>query len=234
VIYQRLAALPRIRWATSAVVIPDQGTRVHTLATGSLPRSTVVLDAPGPAAGGAPATVKVNEDGADEISVGVSAQGAGYLVVADADQVGWGVTVDGKKAELVAADEGVVAVAVPAGTHTVALHYSSPDGGLGAAISVVTAVALLAAVGGEVWWSRRRRQPAGVIGGGPVVSAASDEAGADPVADPVADPAADPRPEQDADALRGLIREAGSDDKSSTGLREPPLDGPERSGAPPG
>jgi hypothetical protein len=178
--------------------------------------------------------VKVNEDGADEISVGVSAQGAGYLVVADADQVGWGVTVDGKKAELVAADEGVVAVAVPAGTHTVALHYSSPDGGLGAAISVVTAVALLAAVGGEVWWSRRRRQPAGVIGGGPVVSAASDEAGADPVADPVADPAADPRPEQDADALRGLIREAGSDDKSSTGLREPPLDGPERSGAPPG
>ncbi|HZP52079.1 YfhO family protein, partial [Actinocrinis sp.] len=96
----------------------------------------------------------------------VNAQGLGYLVVADADQVGWTATLDGKKTPLVSADEGVVAVAVPAGTHTIALHFSAPRGTIAYTLTGVTVVGLIAVVLGEVWWTRRRRreaEPAAVV-----------------------------------------------------------------------
>jgi hypothetical protein len=81
-------------------------------------------------------------------------------VVADADQVGWSVTVDGKKADLVPADQGLVAVSVPSGAHTVTLRYSSPDHGVGTFVSGATAFVLLGGVGVEVWlWRRRRPLP---------------------------------------------------------------------------
>ncbi len=80
--------------------------------------------------------------------------------------MGWTATLDGKKAPLVPADEGVVAVAVPAGTHTIALHFSAPRGTISYAITGVTAVGLVVVAIGEVWWTRRRRrasEPAAVI-----------------------------------------------------------------------
>src|SRR5206468_3454031 len=134
VIYQRLNALPRIRWASSSVVVPDAAERVRLLASGTLDDSTVVLDsgtASDGAASGAAASagaasdgaVTVTSDGMDSIGATVTTSASGYLVVADSDQVGWSVTVDGKKAKLVPADQGLVAVQVPAGTHTVALRY---------------------------------------------------------------------------------------------------------------
>jgi len=156
VIYQRLNALPRIRWASQSEVITDQSARVAKLADGAVPASTVVLSAPGPAASGAPATVHVTEDGSETVSSTVDAQGAGYLVVADADQVGWAATVDGKKAPLVAADEGVVAVAVPAGEHTVTLRYAAPHDNAGTWITAATAILLIVLVLAEWWWLTRR------------------------------------------------------------------------------
>jgi uncharacterized membrane protein YfhO len=129
----------------------------------------VLLSYPGPAASGQSAAVAVDEDGMDSISTTVDAQGSGYLVVADADQIGWAATVDGKPAALVPADEGLVAVAVPAGNHTVALHFAAPHGTFAYAASVATAIGLVAVVLGEVWWTRsRRRRPArtGPVAGG--------------------------------------------------------------------
>jgi Bacterial membrane protein YfhO len=158
VIYQRLDAQPRIRWAADSTVVPDQGKRVQLLSSGTLPTDTVVLDQPGPATGGKAASVRVNQDGTDTISTTVDAQGAGYLVVADADQVGWSATVDGQKAPLVPADEGVVAIPVPAGRHAVALSYDLPHTGLGNWVSGVTAVLLVVAVLAESWWWRRKRR----------------------------------------------------------------------------
>lgn len=157
-IYQRLTALPRIRWASQSKVVTRQHTRVQMLANGQLNGDTVMLSSSGPAASGEPGTVHVDEDGLDTISTTVNAQGLGYLVVADADQVGWTATLDGKKTPLVPADEGVVAVAVPAGTHTIALHFSAPRGTISYAITGVTVVGLVAVVLGEVWWTRRRRR----------------------------------------------------------------------------
>jgi hypothetical protein len=157
VVYQRTHALPRIRWASTAVIQPDEKARLAMLSSGSLGPDQVLLNAPGAAADGRPATVDVAKDGTDEISTTVDAQGAGYLVVADADQVGWRATVDGEDAPLVAADQGVVAVPVPAGKHTVALHFAAPHGTLGATISLLTLLVLLGVLGWSGWRARARR-----------------------------------------------------------------------------
>ena len=74
-------------------------------------------------------------------------------------------SVDGQPAELRVADHGVVAVAVPAGLHTIALTYRSPAGGAGLVITVVAliGVAVLAFVrparAGMRRWSARRTAP---------------------------------------------------------------------------
>lgn len=159
-IYERLTALPRIRWAAHSEVVTSQNARMQRLTGGQVDPDTVMLSSAGPAASGQSGTVRVDEDGLDTISTTVNAQGLGYLVVADADQVGWAATVDGKKAPLVSADEGVVAVAVPAGTHTIALHFSAPRGTIAYTLSAVTVVGLIAVVLGEVWWTRRRQREA--------------------------------------------------------------------------
>jgi hypothetical protein len=152
VIYQRLTALPRIRWASRTTVIANAGQRIAALA-GGVPGDTVVLDSPGPAGSGQGAQVSVGTDSGDEITANVSAAGAGYLVVADAMQdSGWSVSVDGKPAKLVPADDAMVAVAVSAGTHHIAFHYRAPGQVMGAALSglaVISIVVLLT-------WERRR------------------------------------------------------------------------------
>ncbi|MGH3903615.1 MAG: hypothetical protein ACRDTE_05400 [Pseudonocardiaceae bacterium] len=155
VVYQRLTALPRIRWASDAVVEPDPSHRLAVLSAGDLTSDQVLLNAPGPGVSGQPARVTVRADGLDEIVVDVAATGAGYLVVADALQTGWAATVDGAPADLVPADHAVVAVAVPEGEHRVRLHYVGPYRGAGLGVTGVAAVVLLGLVGAERRWTRR-------------------------------------------------------------------------------
>ena len=158
VIYQRTTALPRFRWADHTEVIPDQTRRLTTLDNIRDP-GRVVLDGAGPGpADGRPATVAVTADGPDDLAAQVVAQGAGYLVVADALQDGWTATVDGTPAPLVAADHAMVAVPVPAGTHTVRLDYTVPGQRTGGAVSLASlAGLLLMGVTGGLLERRRRR-----------------------------------------------------------------------------
>jgi hypothetical protein len=158
VIYQRLDAMDRARWASSAVVEPSSTEQVTLLSGDRLQADQVVLDAPGPGADGLPATVSWIDDGLNEMVLGVDAQGAGYLVLADAIQHGWKATVDGVAAPLLAADHAFAAVAVGPGTHTIRFFYPGPLTGTGAAISGLTAVGLVLAVGVEVMLTRRRRR----------------------------------------------------------------------------
>jgi hypothetical protein len=157
-VYQRLGAQPRIRWASRSQVVTDQAQRLKLLTSGKVGADDVVLSAAGPAASGAPGRVSVDTDGAEKVSATVEASGAGYLVVADADQVGWKATVDGVAAPLRAADQGVVAVAVPAGRHVVTLTYSPPGLTLGLALTGLSAAGLVGAVVGDWWWTGRRRR----------------------------------------------------------------------------
>lgn len=155
-VYQRLNALPRIRWADSAVVEPDIPTALNLVASGDAPG--VVLAAPGPPPSGGSATVDVTEDSGDAIEVEVDADGDGYLVVADALNDRWTVTVDGVAADLRIADVGYVAVAVPAGLHEVRLEYRVTADGAGYVMSGGAALVLLGLVVAD---RRRTRRPGG-------------------------------------------------------------------------
>lgn len=157
IVYRRTTALPRARWASRAVVEADPVRRLDLLADGVPAADTVVLDAPGGAAEGQPASVRWDEDGFDEMRLTVDAGGAGYLVLADALQGTWRVTVDGRAADLVAADHGLVAVHVPAGTHGVDFRYAPAHAELGAWISASIMGLVVLTVGGE-WFYQRRRQ----------------------------------------------------------------------------
>ncbi|MEV4533073.1 YfhO family protein [Asanoa sp. NPDC049518] len=158
-VWERTTALPRIRWASEVYVGPDLASRMSALTGTTLRRDHVVLDGPPAVApDGKPASVTVTEDGTDDIEARVDARGAGYLVVADALQSGWGVTVDGAPATLVPADNGLVAVAVPAGTHTVRLGYRVPMHNVGAWISGAALIVLLGIWVGVLL--RRRRSSA--------------------------------------------------------------------------
>ena len=157
-IYLRENAQPRIRWASQSTVVTDQTQRISLLASGGVGANEVVLSKSGPAASGASASVTVDQDGDDTVSATVDAAGSGYLVVADSDQVGWKASVDGHSATLRDADQGVVAVDVPAGKHVVTLTYSPPHFTLGLAATGATVVILVGAVIGEWWWPRRRRR----------------------------------------------------------------------------
>jgi len=137
VIYERTRAVERAGWASGALR-PDQ----------------VVLDAPGPAPDSHGAEVTWVEDGLDAMVLSVRAEGAGYLVLADALQPGWRVTVDGTPATSVPADHAFVAVALEPGQHTVRWHYPVPWTGAGAWITLVTALALLGGLGVEGWRGR--------------------------------------------------------------------------------
>jgi hypothetical protein len=162
VIYERLEAAPRIRWASEAIVEPDGNARINREASGTLRPDQVVLDTPGPAADGAPADLRIDEDGTDEIAVSVSAKGAGYLVIADAIQGRFKATVDGKPADLRPADHGLAAVAVPAGEHVVRVEYAAPYANLGGWVSMLMVVALIAVVVAGRVRDRRRSTSEGI------------------------------------------------------------------------
>lgn len=152
-VYERLTALPRIRWASSAVVEPDAATAAGLIAAGEAPE--VVLGEPGPEPSGDAAELHVTEDSGDVVEVQVDAAGEGYLVVADAMYDRWSVTVDGVPAMLRRADVGFVGVAVPAGQHEVRFAYSLPKGGLGTYTSAAGLLALIGLVVVDRWRSRR-------------------------------------------------------------------------------
>ena len=112
-VWERPSALPRIRWAGASTVIEDPAARLAALADPATPPSTVVLSTPGPEASGGSAQLTVTDDSGDRVAVDVQAAGAGYLVVADAIQSGWTVSVNGEPADLVDADHAFGAVVCP-------------------------------------------------------------------------------------------------------------------------
>ena len=156
-IYERLDALPRIRWASRADVETDPGRRLERLVGGDVGRDTVLLSAQGPPASGRPAGLRVLEDSGDTVRVAVEAGGAGYLVVADGLQHDWRASVDGEPAVLHGADHAFGAVHVPPGAHEVELSYAPAGATLGAGVSAAAA----AAIGLVMLTGRRRRIAAG-------------------------------------------------------------------------
>ncbi len=159
-VYERLGAQPRIRWAGRSEVVDDADRRVATLAAGTS-RDTVLLESADlPVADGANAQVRVVTDEAERIAADVDADGLGYLVVADAlVRPGWTATVDGRPVDVAQGDHAFAAIPVPAGEHRVVLSYEAPGLREGATVSLV-ALLLTLMLGVVPAVLRRRRRGA--------------------------------------------------------------------------
>lgn len=156
-VYERDGALPRVRWAASTQTITDRAARLTLVAHGTYPADTVVLSETGQPGAGLPADVQVLEDSGDTVRVRVDAAGGGYLVVGDAIQTDWSATVDGIRADIVAADHALGAVYVEAGVHDVELRYTPTGRLLGTALTLASALLLvLAGVPAKAWRRVRR------------------------------------------------------------------------------
>jgi hypothetical protein len=139
VVYERTAAQPHVRWASTVRQVPP-AQQVATLAAAS-PAGEVVVAPGAPGSGsGRPAGVRVHTDDATTVSADVDAQGAGYLVVSNSNLPGWSATVDGRQTPIVDADHGLQAVPVPAGEHRVELEYDQKGVNAGIALTLVTLV----------------------------------------------------------------------------------------------
>lgn len=155
-LWERLHSLARIRWAGQTTVIADGTQRLRRLDDPSLPPDTVVLDHPGPAADGRPATVTVIADSGDRIVVDVDAQGAGYLVVGDYMLSGWSATVDGHPTGILSADHAMSTVPVGQGKHRVEFRFVGKYLGIGKAVSISGGAAFLLLLAGGGFLHRRR------------------------------------------------------------------------------
>ncbi len=82
----------------------------------------------------------------DRARIVVELSHPGWLVLVDSYDPGWRVAVDGAPQALLRANVAFRAIAVPAGTHDVALRYWPPALSLGLVISGVTALFALAAI----------------------------------------------------------------------------------------
>jgi hypothetical protein len=84
------------------------------------------------------------QDGANRVTIRVSLDAPGYLVLADTWYPGWRATVDGRPAEILLANHAFRAVLLDGGEHVVEMVYRPSSVLVGGAVSLVAVMALVA------------------------------------------------------------------------------------------
>jgi hypothetical protein len=138
-------ALPRA-WIVGCARVADRGDAFRVLASADydpareviLPRPAGVGDGCGPAG-----TARLISRRPDRLSIDADASRSGYLVLADAWDPGWRVTLDGRPAPLLRADIAFRGVFLPAGRHLVEMVYRPRPVVIGAGLSFLSLVAIL-------------------------------------------------------------------------------------------
>ena len=106
--------------------------------------------------------VEWREDRPDEIRLAVTAQAPGWLVLLDGWGPGWKATVNGRATDVIRANYNFRAVAVPAGSSTVAFSYRPTSVVVGTWVSVLsTALIGCVLILERVWRARRSRSKVG-------------------------------------------------------------------------
>ncbi len=168
-VVENLHRLPRAFFVSRAAVLPDPDARLQALAAPDFDaRRGVILNAPpsAPVAAVAPpgpepdpllTPAAVTAYGTNAVTLQVDAPAAGFVVLTDVVFPGWEATVDGNPVGILTAYHTFRAVPVAAGAHAVRFVYRPRPFALGARISGLAWVAVLA-LGVGAWL---RRRPAG-------------------------------------------------------------------------
>jgi hypothetical protein len=138
-------ALPR-SWVVGCSRTADRGEALQALADPAFdPAHEVILPAntPGSACGPAGES-RIVLLRPDRVLLDVEATAPGFVVLADAWDPGWQVTVDGRRASLLRADVAFRAVGVPAGRHAVEMRYRPRPVLEGLALSAASLLAVAA------------------------------------------------------------------------------------------
>jgi len=152
-------------WEPRASVVSDWTVTDHpvdalraVLRPGFDPGRTAVLQTdPGfpPTPGAMGSAADVAETTPEDVRIHVDAPVPSVLVVRTTYDPGWSATVDGAAAPVIAADQLIQAVPVPAGPHEVRLTYRDRDVGRGlAAGAVVWSLMAIAIVAAAIWERR--------------------------------------------------------------------------------
>jgi len=146
---ENLSALPRARMVFHAEVV-EEGEQVlrRLAAPGHDPRSKAILDRPlvPPLAGEGQGQARITEYGTARVVVETEASARGLLVLSDAYYPGWTATVDGVGEPILRADHHLRGVVLPPGKHRVVFDFDPIENRIGAGISLLTAIAVAAAI----------------------------------------------------------------------------------------
>jgi hypothetical protein len=154
-LWQRQAP-PLARMYYDVDVVADPAQRLARLRDNYPLLQRAIVEAPlGPLTKPAtPAAVQLRSRDQTRVELEVQSGADGLLVLADPWYPQWRVEVDGKPAELLRVDHAFRGVRVPAGRHEVVFTYQDRAMWLGAALTLVTCIALAGV------WAFRRRRPA--------------------------------------------------------------------------
>lgn len=149
---------PRVSVIPEAIVVPDVRRQIDLLFDPAFdPAKTVALASPAPKAWGTPgpqvdATARVLDERANRVTVEAGVpSGGGYLLLLDSFAPGWSVSVDGTAATVLQANALFRAVRLVPGRHAVVFRYLPTSFLVGAGVSSMSGLVMLA-----LWLAGRR------------------------------------------------------------------------------
>lgn len=158
---------PRHAWIVHDVRLVARGEALPLLTQGTIdPYRTALVEGDLPQvqvpASPTDETAVVTRYEPDTITIAARAAASGLLVVSDVYERGWHATIDGEEVTPLPTDHALIGVPLPAGEHTIELHYEPAALKIGVAISGISALAMVAvfAAAAASLVNRRRGFPA--------------------------------------------------------------------------
>ncbi|CAN5410354.1 hypothetical protein BH09CHL1_BH09CHL1_06020 [soil metagenome] len=164
-VFQNPAALPHAWIVHNGLQLPKDQI-LGTLNSEQVdPAQTVLLEDTPPAMSpstGEAEPITFSSYKPDEMTMQVTANANGMIVLSEIYSKGWNAYVDGKEVDIYAADYALRGIPITAGVHTVELKYELRSLTAGVIISTFAGIALLGIAAALLWdiRSRRRRTPA--------------------------------------------------------------------------
>jgi hypothetical protein len=148
-IYENLAVLPRAFIVHQAEVLSEPDATLTRLRDPTFaPGSNVLLAEGQPLVGSGSGTVDITRYAPEEVTMEVSSNAPGYLVLTDTYYPGWEATVNGQPAPILRADLMFRAIQLPPGEHHVEFRYRPVSLRRGLGVSLLAVAAWLGAL---VW-----------------------------------------------------------------------------------